>query len=260
MRVHVVVDVLLHLGLRGETPSAVGHGTAERPVALMGARVLVQDGLLPEILAALLALVRLLAGVYPQMLIENGALPEVAAAVDAAVGLLVRVDAQVLGQMGLLSEPLAALRARIRPRLDVYAAVLQQRGFLLEFLLADGTTHVKGHTGGATVLDDVGQAFAVGTGAALLLDVLEGAEGGATSASTGRTEDRMVATFRVLEVGWVLAGGAVAGRRAERTRLRVRVAERRGDLLLTLLRWERHVLGPQGRRHPVLEDQVRTHV
>lgn len=41
VRIHVVVDVLLHLGLGGEAPPAVGHRAAERPVALMGARVLI---------------------------------------------------------------------------------------------------------------------------------------------------------------------------------------------------------------------------
>lgn len=152
VRVHVVVDVLLDLGLGGEAPPAVRHGTAERPVALVGARVLVQDRLLTEIFAALLTLVRFLAGVDAQVLIQDGALAEVTAAVDAAVRFLVRVDAQMLGQVGLLPEPLAALRAGIRPGLDVYTTVLQQGRLLLELLLTDRTAHVEGHPCGAAVL------------------------------------------------------------------------------------------------------------
>lgn len=125
MRVHMVVDVLLYLGLGGETPPAVGHRTTERPIALVGARVLIQDRLLTEILAALLTLVRLFSGVDTQMLIENRALAEVASTIHAAIRFLVRVDTQMLREVGLLSEPLAALWARIWPRLDVYAPVLQ---------------------------------------------------------------------------------------------------------------------------------------
>lgn len=41
VRVHVVVDVLLDLGLGREPPPAVRHGAAERPVPLVGPRVLV---------------------------------------------------------------------------------------------------------------------------------------------------------------------------------------------------------------------------
>ena len=109
VRVHVVVDVLLNLGLRGEAPPAVGHRAAEGPVALVRPRVLVQDGLLPEVLAALGALVRLLPGVDAQVLVEDGPLAEEARAIHAAVRLLIGVDAQVLRQMRLLPEPLAAL-------------------------------------------------------------------------------------------------------------------------------------------------------
>lgn len=63
VRIHVVIDVLLHLRLSREAPPAIGHGAAERPIALVRARVLIQDRLLPEVLAALRALVRLLTGV-----------------------------------------------------------------------------------------------------------------------------------------------------------------------------------------------------
>lgn len=156
MWIHVVVDMLLHLGLGGEAPPTVGHRTTERPVALVSARVLVQDRLLAEVLAALLALVRLLTGVNAQVLIENRALAEVTSTVHAAVRLLVRVDAQMLRKMRLLSEPLAAFRARIRPRFDVYASVLQQRRLLLEFFLTDRTTHVQRHASRATVLYHIG--------------------------------------------------------------------------------------------------------
>lgn len=156
MRVHVVVDVLLHLGLGGEAPPAIGHRTTERPIALVSARVLVQDRLLAEVFAALLALVRLLAGMDTQMLIEDRALAEVASTVHAAIRLLVRVDAQMLREMGLLPESLAALWARIRPRLDVYTPMLQQRGLLFELFLTDRTTHVQRHAGRAAMLYHVG--------------------------------------------------------------------------------------------------------
>lgn len=109
VRVHVVVDVLLNLGLCGEAPPAVGHGAAEGPVALVRPRVLVQDGLLPEVLAALGAFIRLLPGMDAQVLVEDSPLAEEARAVHAAVRLLIGVDAQVLRQMRLLSEALAAL-------------------------------------------------------------------------------------------------------------------------------------------------------
>lgn len=218
MWVHVVVDVFLHLGFGGEAPPAVGHRTAERPVALVSARVLVQDRLLAEVLAALLALVRFLTGVDTQMLIEDRALAEVASTVHATIRLLVRVDAEMLRKVGLLSESLAALRARIRPRLDVYASVLQQRGLLLELLLTDRTTHVQRHASRATVLYHIGETA---LRAALLLDVLQGAE----AARTTRAKDRVIAALWVFEVCRVLDGVGVR-RRTERARLRVRVAER----------------------------------
>lgn len=246
VRIHVVVDVLLDLGLGGETPPAVGHRAAEGPVTLVGARVLVQYRLLAEILAALLTLVRLLARVDAQMLVQDRALAEITAAVHAPVRLFVRVDAKVLGQVGLLPEPLAALGARVRSRLDVYAPVLQQRGLLLELLLTDRTPNVQRHTRGAAVLYHVRQT-ALAT--ALLLDVLESAE----AARATRAENRVIPPLRVLEVGGILDRVRVR-RRAERARLRVRVAERRSHLLLPLLLRKRNVLGPECRRHPILED------
>ncbi len=147
--------------LLGAEPTATaGHRAAERPLALVGARVLVEDGLLPEVLAALGALVRLLAGVYPQVLVEYGALAKRATTVQTGEGLLVGVDAQMLGEMALLAETFAALDARIRTRLDMHAAVLQKGGFLLELLLADGATDVKGHAGAAALLYHLGQTLA----------------------------------------------------------------------------------------------------
>lgn len=145
VRVHVVIDVLLHLGLGGEPPPAVRHRAAEWPVALVRPRVLIKNRLLSEVFSALRTLVGLLAGVDAQVLVQNGPLPEEARAVYAAVRLLVRVDAEMLRQMRLLSEPLAALRARVWPRLYVDAAMLEQSRFLLELLLADRTADVQRH-------------------------------------------------------------------------------------------------------------------
>lgn len=125
MRIHVVVDVFLHLGLGGEPPPAVGHRTTEWPIALVSARMLVQDRFLTEVLATLLALVRFLTGMDTQMLIENRALAEITSTIHTAIRLLVRVNAQMLREMGLLPESLAAFRTRIWPRLDVYTPVLQ---------------------------------------------------------------------------------------------------------------------------------------
>jgi len=156
MWIHVVVDVLLHFGLGGETPPTIGHRTTERPIALMSARMLVQDRLLAKVLAALLALVRLFASVDTQMLIEDCALAEITSTIHATVRFLVRVDTQMLREMGLLPESFTALRARIRPRFDVYAPMLQQRGFLLELLLTNRTTHIQRHAGRTTVLYHIG--------------------------------------------------------------------------------------------------------
>lgn len=91
--------------------------------------------------------------------------------------------------------------------------------------------------------------------ATLLLDVLQSAE----TARTTSTEDRVITAFRVFEVSGILDGIGVRCR-TERARLRVRVAERRCHLLLTLLGWKGNILRPQGGRHSVLEDKVRAHV
>lgn len=64
VRIHVVIDVLFHLGLGGEPPSAVWHRAAERSIALVRSRVLVENRLLPEVFAALRALIGLLTGMY----------------------------------------------------------------------------------------------------------------------------------------------------------------------------------------------------
>lgn len=65
----------------------------------MCADVLVQDGLLAEMFAALAARIWLLTGMDSQVLVEDGALPEGARAVHAGVRLLVGMDPQVLGQV-----------------------------------------------------------------------------------------------------------------------------------------------------------------
>jgi len=216
VRVHVVVDVLLDLWLRREPSSAVGHRTAVRPLALVSPRVLVQNCLLPEVFAALRALVGFLARVDAQVLVEDGPLPEVAAAEAAAVRLLVGVDPQVLREVRLLAEALAALGARVRPRLDVDAAVLEQGGLLLELLLADGAAHVQGHPRTAPVLDHVGEALA-------LFQVLE-------SEVATRPKDGVVHALGVLEVGGVLqvrVGGEAAGALPQLVALRVLVAVER---------------------------------
>lgn len=98
----------------------------------MCADVLVQDGLLAEMFAALAARIWLLTGMDAQVLVEDGALPERARAVHARVRLLVRVDAQVLRQVRLLPESLAALRTPVRSRICMDTLVLQQRGLLFE--------------------------------------------------------------------------------------------------------------------------------
>lgn len=145
----------------------------------MRPRVLIQDGLLPEVLATLATFVRLLASMDANVLkkkkttsnfkmlnfkfkaspnpnlVQYRPLPEEPRTVRTPERLLVGVDAQVLGQVGLLAEPLAALRTRVGPRLDVDATVLEQGALLLELLLADRTAHVQRHAGGPTVLDHV---------------------------------------------------------------------------------------------------------
>lgn len=64
--------------------------------ALVRADVLVQDGLLPEVLPALRALVRLLTGVNPEMLVQDRPLSEGPLAVHARVRFFIGVDPQVL--------------------------------------------------------------------------------------------------------------------------------------------------------------------
>lgn len=64
----MVVRVLFHLVLGGEASTAVWHRAAERSLTLMGAHMLVQDGLLPEVLAAVQTLVWLLARVDADVL------------------------------------------------------------------------------------------------------------------------------------------------------------------------------------------------
>lgn len=117
--------------------------------------------------------------------------------------------------------------------------MLQQRGLLLELLLADGAAHIKRH--GARTTQHVGQLTA--------LEVLQ---------TEPAREHAVVQPLGVLEVGRVLR--YVARREACTALLAVLVAVLREDLLLVLVRRVGHVLRPQRRRRPVLEDQVRRHV
>ena len=120
----MVVEMSFHLLLRAETPPTVGHRTAERTLALVRSRVLVQYGLLPEVFAALGTLIGLLACVYAQMLIKYGTLTERSVTVQTGEWFFVRVNAQVLGEMALLTKAFPALDARIRTRLNMHATVL----------------------------------------------------------------------------------------------------------------------------------------
>lgn len=61
--------------------------------------MLIKDGLLAEVLAALGTGVGLLTRMDAQVLVEYGPLPKAARTVGARVGLLVGMDAQMLRQM-----------------------------------------------------------------------------------------------------------------------------------------------------------------
>lgn len=91
VRIHVVINVFLHFGFRGEPSAAVRHRAAERPVSLMCPRVLIQNSFLSEIFPALRALVRFLARVNAQMLVQNSPLTEKPRAVYTSVRFLVRM-------------------------------------------------------------------------------------------------------------------------------------------------------------------------
>lgn len=121
----MVLQVTFHLLIGSETSSTAWYKAAERTLSLVGACVLVQDRLLPEILATLVAFVRFLAGVYPQVLVQYRPLAEGTAAVQTGERFLVGMYPQVLRQVTLLAEPFTALNARIWPRLNVDTAVLQ---------------------------------------------------------------------------------------------------------------------------------------
>lgn len=111
--------------------------------------------------------------------------------------------------MRLLSEALATIRARIGTRLYVNASVLQQGALLLELLLAYWTAHVEGHSGRPTVLDDIWKRCLV----SILVEVLQLGE--------ISTEYRMIHTFGIFEVSWVLQrSGYVAYGRETGPRLR----------------------------------------
>ncbi|KAG8228639.1 hypothetical protein J437_LFUL008290 [Ladona fulva] len=100
------------VGREGEEPAPSQRASSR---TLVGANVLVENGLLPEALPAVWAGVRLLTRVYAQVLVEDGSLPEGSLAVATGIGLLIGMDAQMLRQVGLLPETLATLRTPIWP-------------------------------------------------------------------------------------------------------------------------------------------------
>lgn len=77
IRIHVIVDVFGDFVLGCETTATIRHGTAEWTVAyLVRTRVLIQNGFLSEVLAALSTLIGLLTGVYANVLIQDRTLSE----------------------------------------------------------------------------------------------------------------------------------------------------------------------------------------
>lgn len=98
--------------------------------------MLIEDGFLAKVLAALGAGEGLLTRMDAYVLVENGALPKTARAVWAGEGLFVGVDAQMLCKVRLLAKAFAALGAREGSCVRVDAVVLQQRALLLEVLAA----------------------------------------------------------------------------------------------------------------------------
>lgn len=110
--------------------------------------------------------------------------------------------------MRLLSKSFATIRTRIRPGFDVNATVLQESALLFKLLLADGTTHVEWHTRGPAVLNNIRQGgcnFAADAAASVLIQVLQLGE--------ISTEDRVINTFGIFEVGRILQRHvSIAGR------------------------------------------------
>lgn len=94
--------------------------------------MLVKDGLLAELFAALHTHIRLLTRVYPEVLVEDGALTERLAAEGAVIRLVARVDADVLLEVCGLAEQLATLRTHVGPVCAVCSLVLHQSTLQLE--------------------------------------------------------------------------------------------------------------------------------
>jgi hypothetical protein len=105
-------------------------------LALVCADVLIQDGLLAEMFAALPAWVWLLTRMDAEVLVEDGALPEGPRTVHASVRLLVGVDSEMLRQMRLLPEALPAFGTSVRSGIGMDAFVLQQGALLLKIFPA----------------------------------------------------------------------------------------------------------------------------
>lgn len=94
--------------------------------------MLVKDGLLAKLFAALHTHIRLLTRVYPEVLVEDGALTERLAAEGAVVWLVARVDADVLLEVRGLAEQLATLWTHVGPVCAVCPLVLHQSALQLE--------------------------------------------------------------------------------------------------------------------------------
>lgn len=126
----------LHVGDEGrhlpEMFPARGMGTGVGLLSEVCPEVLVQDGLLPERLAALHTHIGLLPRVYPEVLVQDGALPERLATEGTVVRLVTRVDADVLLEVCGLAEQLATLGTHVGAVCAVGPLMLHQAAFQLE--------------------------------------------------------------------------------------------------------------------------------
>ena len=89
------------------------------------ADVLVEDGLLAEVLPALWALIGLLTRVDAQVLVQDRALPERTLAVHTCIWLLVCMDPKMLRQMRLLPESFPTFGAPVRTAIRVDSFMLE---------------------------------------------------------------------------------------------------------------------------------------
>lgn len=94
--------------------------------------MLVKDGLLAKLFAALHTHIRLLTSMYPEVLVEDGALAKRLAAEGAVVWLVTRVNADVLLQVRGLAEQFATLWTHVGPVCAVCPLVLHQPTLQLE--------------------------------------------------------------------------------------------------------------------------------